>query len=482
MAIDEILINAQPGQTRVALLEDGRLVELLLARGDLAGVAGNVYLGRVEKVVPGIEAAFVDIGLERVGFLALPEVRPFGVDGGGDRIGDYLSEGDAVLVQAVRDPEPGKGAKLTTRVTLPGRYSVFLPMEPAVYVSKRIEDRETRHRLKVWAEKLLEDDEGLLLRTAALDAEREDLAREAGSLRQVWTAICGARDTKRPPQCLYAEPGPAQRAVRDFAGPEIRRIRVDDPQTLKQIETFCQEHAPAPGGCLEGHVGPEPLFAAAGIEGQIDAAREALVTLPSGGSLIIEGTSTLTAIDVNSGGGGSGGKEATALSTNLEAVEELARQVRLRDLSGLLVVDFLRMRASRNRQRVIEALRHAAAPDPRTPHVIGFTTSGLVEMTRRKQGEPLDRQLGTPCACCNGSGRTLAPETLAFEILRAIPPEARANPGKALRVKAAPGVIEALDGAAREARTEVERRLARPLGLVPDETVGPDTYEILTEN
>lgn len=482
MAVDEILINAQPGQTRAALLEEGRLVELVLERDDLAGVAGNVYLGRVEKVVAGIEAAFVDIGLERSGFLALPETRPRDAEPGNTQIRDYVSEGDAVLVQVLRDPEPGKGAKLTTRISLPGRFVVFLPYEPGVRLSRRIEDRDLRQRLTDWAEDLTNSNFGLLIRTAALAGDREGMRRDVADLERQWEAIRTARENAKPPCRLHAEPGPAFRSVRDSAGPHVRRIAVDDPALLNQLRTFCSGHAPGLVEWLEGHTGPDPLFNASGVEDQIEEAMEVRVDLPSGGSLIIEEMTALTAVDVNTGASGHGGKESTALATNLEAARELAYQMRLRNLAGLIAVDFVRMKNRRHRQDLLDMLRKAVDQDPRSPHVIGFTAMGLVEITRQKRGESLARLITSPCGHCRGTGRIKAPVTLAFEILRAIPAEAAAHPGANLAVETAPNVIEALQGSCHEALEAVERQLGRPLILRSDPAIDPESYAITTED
>ena len=478
MEIDTILIEARPGQIRVALLADGRLVDLVLAREDLATVSGNLYLGRVEKVVPRLDAAFVDIGLGRSGFLALPEARPPNTEGGGDTIGDYLAEGDRIMVQVLRDPEADKGAKLTTRLSLPGRYAVFLPSEPGVRLSRKIEDRDARTRLTGWGETVA-GEEGLLLRTAALAAGEDGLAREVDALRETWTEIEGAADAAKPPACLHVAEEPVRRALRDFAGPALIRVVVDGLGVRAGLEAYCRAWMPGLVDALADHVGPEPLFEAEGVEEQIEAALEPRVALPSGGDVVVAETEALVAVDVNAGGARSGGREETALAVNLEAAAVLAGQLRLRNLAGLVVVDFLRMKKPGNHKKVLDALRSAVADDPAAVNVAGFTTLGLVELTRRKRGESLSRLLGASCPQCRGAGLVAAPLTVAYEILRRIPREARAMPGKALRVRAAPVVVGALNGPALAALREIEGGLGRALVLEPDAALAADVYEIV---
>ncbi len=477
MAIDEILIDAGPGEVRAALLQDGRLCDLVIARGGAEGVAGNIYLGRVERVVPSIQAAFVEIGLDRPAFLGLAEARPPGpTPPDGDAIGDYVSEGDALVVQAAADPVPGKGARVTTRITLPGRYVVYTPDQPGVVVSRRIADDDERGRLGA----LLSDmgAGGFIVRTAAAAADDGVVQAEAETLEDAWAAVCATRDSERPPACLRHEADPVHRALRDGAGPGVRRIVVDGATILARLEDAFRQAAPELAARLERHSGHEPLFEARGIEDQIDAALASTVSLAGGGSIVVSETPALVAIDVNTGGGAHGGKEETALKTNLEAADEIARQLRLRDLGGLVAIDFVAMKRRQHGADVVAALRRAVGADPMTPQVAGYTRFGLVELTRRRQRASLGDRLAAPCPLCAGGGRIRSPATVALQALRAALREARANPAAPLAVTAAPAVVEALSHSLSAARAEAEERLGRPLRLVADPAIAPDRFAV----
>jgi len=311
MTADSVLISRGPGETRVALLSAGRLKELLVAREGALSVAGNVYLGRVEAVKKGIEAAFVDIGLGRSGFLALAEARPVGSESSGDHIGDYVNEGDAVLVQVLRDPAEDKGAKLTTRVNLAGVNLVFRPGHPGVSVSRRIEDEGERDRLTAAIEALAPLGGGFIVRTAASGVAEDALGTEARALNRRWKDIYLRRANAKAPSALSVEPGPALRVLRDH-GPGIERIVADDPETLNEVREYCHAELPALSAAIQAHQDKQALFEAFGVEEQIDEALSPAVALPGGGSLIISQTPALCAIDVNTGGARGGAADPAA--------------------------------------------------------------------------------------------------------------------------------------------------------------------------
>ena len=457
----EILIDAQPGETRIALVEDGRLAEVEVARRDALSAVGDIYLGRAEAVLPALDAAFIDIGLERSGFLALPEARPYGAEGGDDGIGDYVGEGDKVLVQVQRDPFQDKGAKLTTHITLPGAVLVMTPERPGIGLSKRIAGEEARGRVRARIQDLAGD--GFIARTAAAEAGEEAIGRDLAALRDAWAEIDAKRARAKAPARLHAELDPVLRWLRDAGAPE--RIVIDDSGILARARAYAERLRPELADRLHHHSGSAPLFEAHGIEEQIDAALDPAVALSGGGGIVIEETRALTAIDVDTGAGGSrGGREEAALRTNVEATGEIARQVRLRNLAGLLVVDFVSMRRRDHGRRVLEALRQALALGPCYPQVTGFTRLGLVEMTRRRRRPSLAEVLRGR----DSGGPLKSALTVAFDVLRAVGREARAMPGAALGVTAAPDVIQALQGAAGDALAAAELRLGRPLGLTPD--------------
>lgn len=495
MKVDTILISRGPGETRVALLSEGWLVELLVSRPGQEGVAGNIYLGRVEAALKGLDAAFVDIGLERPGFLALPEARPAGAQAEpADAIGDYLSEGDAQLVQVLRDPVEDKGAKLTTHINLPGVNLVFRPDHPGVNVSRRIEDEDERDRLTALVEGLAPEGGGFIVRTAAAQVKNEAgdgvLEQEAQELMTRWAAIRHRRANAKAPSALHTEPGPALLALRNFGG-GVGKIVADDAGVLNEIKEFCQTFMPDLAALAEAHKGPEDLFEAFGVEEQIDEALTPGVGLPGGGTLIVSQTPALTAIDVNTAGAAAGGsKEQTALDVNLEAAAEAARQVRLRNISGLIVVDFVPVRDEGNKRTVLDALSRAAAGDPQGPHVVGYTRMGLVEMTRRRHGPSLAEVLGPawPGGLGGSGGPVKSPLTLALAALRAALSRGRGKfPSRGrdvtLRVPVdvagvLNGPINAPGGAGPEALKEAEQRLGLAIKVTADQTLTGGQFEV----
>ena len=478
MTADSVLISRGPGETRVALLSAGRLKELLVAREGALSVAGNVYLGRVEAVKKGIEAAFVDIGLGRSGFLALAEARPVGSESSGDHIGDYVNEGDAVLVQVLRDPAEDKGAKLTTRVNLAGVNLVFRPGHPGVSVSRRIEDEGERDRLMVAIEALVPEGGGVIVRTAASGVAEDALGTEARALNRRWKDICLRRANAKAPSALSVEPGPALQVLRDH-GPGIERIVADDPETLNEVREYCHAELPALSAAIQAHQDKQALFEAFGVEEQIDEALSPAVALPGGGSLIISQTPALCAIDVNTGGanaGAGGSKEQTAFEVDLEAAAEAARQIRLRNISGLIVVDFVPVRDPVHKAEVLGALRAAVANDSLSPQVIGYTAMGLVEMTRRRHGPSLQEILCLPFE--DRAGPSKSPLTVALAALRGVLREGQGASGL-LTLRASPAVIRALRGPAKAARKEAEQRLGLAIEAVADQTFAAEGWEIV---
>ncbi len=483
MTIDQVLISVSPGETRVALLEGDRLADLLVTHPGMQDVAGDIFLGRVERVLPGIQAAFVDIGTGRSGFLALADVRPAGggpaEDQGAPGISDFLGEGDTVRVQALNDPRDDKGARLSTYISLPGRYLVATPDQAGVKVSRKIGVGEDQERLRGMVEDLCDPGEGYILRTAAMQADRDGLVRDIAYLRAVWRDIT-AKEAKapKPPALLYRELEPLRRILRDEPAAGLERILIDDGETLAKARAFCGDLAPDAAGRLEEYRGGEAMFEAFGIEEQLETALGPTVALPSGGSIVIGQTAALCAIDVNTGGHTEGGPEETAMRTNLDAVPVIARQLRLRNISGLIVVDFVSMRRRNNGAAVVKALRAATADDSSPVHVAGLTRLGLVEMTRQRRRASLADILLAACPACAGTGLIKAPATVAFAVLRQVLREAASRPGVAFTVSASPPVIDVLRGSAKAAVAMVERRLGRPLGMAAVDHLAPDEADI----
>lgn len=486
MTIDEILINAGPGETRIAFLSGGRLLDLDISRPGQATAVGDIHLGRVEKTLPGIAAAFVDVGLDRSGFLGLAEARPPGTRVEGDeraaqRITDYVSEGDFVIVQIDRPSVADKGPKLTTHVSFTGHSLVYLPEETGLRLSRRIEDVEERARLtRLLGDVAGEEGGGFILRTAAVGASAETLARELAELRRAWEEVLDARREARRPGRLRTVIDPVLGALRDAGGSALRRVLVDDAETLSRLRAYCEAVVPPLADRLQAYREPAPIFEAFAIEEQIEGALRPRVDLPSGGgNLLIQETPMLVVIDVNSAGRSEGGPEETALRTDLEAADEIARQMRLRELAGAIVIDFVPLRRSVHRAQLVERLRAAVATDRVAVNVFGHTRLGLVEMTRPRLRATLADRLAAPCPTCDGVGRVPSAYTTAMAALRAARHQGRGLRGAGDgEIAAAPPVVEILETEAAGAKAEAESRLGRRLRLRPDPTLAPDRFAV----
>lgn len=484
--IDEILLSVAPGETRTALMSGGRLVEFMLDRSGDADVTGNIYLGRVQKLMPGIDAAFVDIGLGRAGFLTFEDM------GGGEvgeprrgRIAERVHEGEAILVQVGKAAVAAKGPRLTTRLGLPGRYLVFTPERDRIALSRRIADEDERARLAGLIEAVAEDGEGFVLRTLAAGAGEAELAADALFLRALWREVRETVAAAEPPFCAYREPQPVKRVLRDHGDAALRRIRIDDRAAFAAARDYCARFLPHLEERLELHAGDgdaTPLFRDAGIEQAIAETLLPRVTMPSGASIVIERVEALTAIDVNTGGHvGGGGLDETMLATNLDAAAEVARQLRLRNIAGLIVVDFIRMERPADAEKVVTALRAAVAGDPMSVEVGEMSPLGLVELTRKRGRPSLADMLTEPCASCGGEGRVTAAVTVALEALRALRAEVRRTPGAELLLAAAPEVIDALEGPAAAARRELEAELGGALALKREPGYHREHYDIVSD-
>ena len=475
MTIDRILISKGPGETRVALLSGERLTELLVARAGHDSIVGNIYLGRVEASLRGLDAAFVDIGLERAGFLALPEARPPGREGGSDRIGDYVNEGDAVLVQAVRDPTEGKGAKLTAHINVAGVNLVFRPRQPGVTLSRRIANAD-RARIEVVTAALGIDEGGFIVRTAAAVASPDAICREAGVLVERWTEITDRIGLVKAPCLMAAGPGTASLALREV-GAGIADVIADDVRVLAEVRAYCRAEIPDLVSRIEAYTGSEPLFEVHGVEEQIEAALSPIVPLASGGSLIVSQTPALCAIDVNTGGADIGSREETAFAVNIEAAREAAHQMRLRNISGLVVIDFVPLKDESCRRHVLDVLIEATHADPLGPHVVGYTRLGLVEVTRRRHGLSLLEIFGGPWSETTPA-TAKSPLTLALEALRGVSRRARGGTTAPL-LRVSPAVAAALAGPAAAAKREAEATLGVAIAVAADQTLPDDGWEVV---
>ncbi len=435
---DALLIDAIPGELRAALIEDGRVVEIVFHRAGSESHVGRMFLGRVERVLPGGDAAFVGLGLERAGFLPV----------GRDETPPH--EGASALVQVTKDALDRKGPQLTRRVAVAGRYLVLTPGAAGVSVSRRIGDEAERNRLARAVRALALPGEGFTLRTAAAGATDAALAADAEQLRETWDGIEIAARQARAPALVHAGPDALARLLTDH-GDAVARIVIDDAATHASAIAFCRRHMPGLADRIAAHRGDTPLFEAEGIEAEIEQALTPRVTLPSGGEIVIEGTEALTAIDVNSGAlSGVARADESALRTNLEAAAEAARQLRLRAIGGLIVIDFIQMDDAAW-PRVTGALGAALSRDRTPARLLGRTNAGLVEVTRARGRDSLAQLLGGVARAGQGASVTRSTDTIAFDVLRAIRREARARPGGAIRVAVAPAVAARLDGPERVA-------------------------------
>jgi ribonuclease G len=451
----EILINVGVGEIRMAHLCHGRLEELSFERtiGGEDGARrchshiGDVILGRVQRVLPGMQAAFVDVGFERAGFLGLREARILARDGGeGTGISDCVREGDALLVQVIKDPIGDKGARLSAGVTLPGRLVVMTPGQAGIAVSRRIEDEAQRLALTNLGERLLAERKdalipgaGFIFRTAAQGASLDELAQDARTLTETWHGIEERREAARMPSVLYRDLGPIERAMRDVVRGEVGRVLIDDALAAEAARAYCRKAMPGAEERIE--VAARGLFERHGLEEEIASLSQPRVGLPCGGWITIETTEALTAVDVNSGSFvQSGGLEETSLAVNLEAAAEIGRQIRLRGIGGLIVIDFIHLREGEHAARVRAALEQGLSFDRAPVEISSMTEFGIVAITRKRLREPLARRTSVACAACGGTGRGYAADCVAMEILRRVEREAAATPGAELVVTAAPDV------------------------------------------
>ena len=473
-----LLIDGIAGETRIALVEDGNLVEVEYVRDGSESIVGNIYLGRVMRVVSGIDAAFIDIGIGRDGFLGLADVRPAEKDSRGDRIADYVREGDAVVVQVQKDAAADKGVKLTTQVTVSGRFLVLTPRRAGIRVSRRIGEDDAARLMACVASFPSVNGGGYIVRSAAVDATDADLQDDVAVVADAWDEIQAAAARAQPPACLRGG-RPIEKALLTAPASGATRIVFEDPQQFAAARAFCAQVVPELSSALAAHDGVDSLFETEGVEEQIENALEPVVALPGGGRVIFQATAALVAIDVDLGAGGRDvGAARAAFETNLEAAAAVAHHLRLRNLSGQLMIDFLPMRDRRQGLQVLETLRKSLAADPCPAHVLGFTRLGLVEMTREMRRPSLLEILGEPGDPRIGTQRNLSSLSVAFAALRRLPVAARAEGGRSMMLRAAPAVLEALRGPAAEALAGAENRLGRRLVLVADPGIAAGHFEI----
>ncbi len=492
----ELLVNATPPETRVALREDQRVVEVFHERREHRGLVGNIYLGRVHRVLPGMQAAFVSIGLDRDAFLYVEDALPGRVEDEGEetaengghgtafeerpRIDDLVKEGQEIVVQVTKDPLSGKGPRVTAALSLPGRTLVYLPSAREIGISRRISDETERERLRHLLEEL-PGSGGLIARTAAAGAGAGELAADHRYLLDLAGRVARQAERSTAPALLHRELDLALRVVRDLVSTDFTSIRVDDESTHRRLVEFLGAIAPSLVPAVELCPAEPPLFEAAGVEQEIARALRRQVELPSGGSIVIQQTEALVAIDVNTGKFvGKDALEDTVFSTNLEAVPEIARQIRLRDLGGLLVIDFIDMGDPVHRREVFEKFELALARDRARTRILPLSEFGLVEVTRQRSRGNLEKTLTRPCPSCSGHGRVRTDLTLALDLRRdLLRPPTLYVPGDTIRVRVPPSLARLLADEERAVLEDVQQRLGVDLEIQSDATLSPEEYEIV---
>jgi ribonuclease G len=455
-----ILVSADHGETRVAVLESktkgGKrdVAELYIERRGRRSIVGNIYKGKVDNVLPGMEAAFVDIGLERNGFLHVDEIlMPNGEQaprrgrGTGRRIDELIKPGQEIVVQAVKDPLKTKGARLSMNVSIAGRYLVYAPQGGGVGVSRRLSDSE-RDRLRKMVDRTYKGPGGLIVRTAAHGAKKADFVREVGYLHKLNDVLEKRSAETEAPNLVFQEADLPVRVLRDVFLSDFEKAIIDSEKQFQRVTSFFQRTAPELVDGVELYKGAKPLFEKYGIEKEIESTLGRRIDLPSGGYLIIDYAEALTVIDVNSGsftGRGKGGLEETITRVNTEAAEEAVRQLRLRDIGGIIVIDFIDMARARNRDKVLKTLRKALDTDKSKSYVVEVSPLGLVEMTRQNVTDGVREILTSPCPTCDGGGVVLSAETVALDAMRRLPDiAAGAKEAEALLVRVHPKVAAEL--------------------------------------
>ncbi|MDH5298512.1 MAG: Rne/Rng family ribonuclease [Desulfobulbaceae bacterium] len=506
----DLIINATEYEVRIALVENGHLVELYLERPTEKGLVGNVYKGKVVRVLPGMQAAFVDIGLDRTGFLYVDDVhvgsgdierRVGGCECGqpdcncdtmstdaldrrkpGMNIDDLLTEGQEVLVQISKEPMGTKGARLTCHITLPCRNLVFMPMTDHIGISRKIENEEIRQQLRDDIEALRPAGTGYIVRTMAEDATREELEADMEFLLHVWDEIQDMNSKVAPGSLVYEDLDITLRSVRDLFTPEVSRVVVDHVKTFQRVSRFINVFAPNLQDKVQLYQEEVPLFDAYGIETDVSRALEKKIWLRCGGYIFIESTEALTVIDVNTGRYvGKKGLEETIFKTNMEAVKEIAYQVRLRNIGGIIIIDFIDMEEEAHREEVFRAIKEAVKKDKSRINILRVSEFGLVQMTRKRSREDLSRMMCEPCHYCDGEGMHKSRRTICYEIFRKISRNALKMPGASLTIKVHPLVAGMMLKEEAATIERLENEVHKRLTIVSTKDFHIERYEITWE-
>lgn len=480
---NEILVNITPQETRVAIIEQGVTQELHIERTSDCGIVGNIYNGRVSRVLPGMQSAFVDIGLDRAAFLHVADIWESNQNGEITKpIEKRLYEGNSILVQVIKDAIGTKGARLSTQISLAGRMLVYLPQESHIGISQRIEDDKERDLLREKLQQILPADEkgGYIIRTMAETADEHDLQADIEYLHRLWHDIQKKSLTISAPALLYQDLDLSHRVLRDFVTDDTTRIQVDSRENFQKLVKFANSYMTNIVDRVELYTGDRPLFDLYGVEEEIEKSLARRVNLKSGGYLIIDQTEALTTMDVNTGGFiGVRSFDDTIFKTNLEAAQVIARQLRLRNLGGMIIIDFIDMDSEEHRNAVLTEFNKALMRDRTRITVSGFSALGLVEMTRKRTRESLAHVLCEPCPTCQGRGEIRTARTICYEILRELLRESRQFDANEFRILAAQPVIDLFLDEESQSLAQLGDFIAKPISLEVEESYTQEQYDVI---
>ena len=482
---DELLINVTPQETRVATIENGMLQEVIIERASKRGLVGNIYKGKVCRVLPGMQAAFLDIGLERTAFLHLSDIvtpEDKKTEGVELSIGEVLKDGQDLLVQVVKDPMGTKGARLTTHITIPARYLVYMPNSSHIGISQKLEGDEERERLKGIIKSFLPEFNGggYIVRTVAEGITEKAVHGDMIFLQKLWESIQENNKEVKSCSLVYEDLPLAMRVMRDIADCNIDAIRIDSRETFNKVLKFANKFIPelAPG--IEYYPGERPIFDLYGVEDEIQRALQSKIKLKSGGYLIIDQTEAMTTVDINTGGYvGNRNLEETIFKTNLEATQAIVRQLRLRNLGGIIIIDFIDMKDAEHRRQVLRSFEKALERDHAKTCITEVSNLGLIEMTRKRTRESLEHILCEACPVCNGKGTVKTVETVAFEIFREIIREARQFDTEKLLVLTSKKVGDYLMDEESSSIAELEEFMQRSISLQIDNEYNQEQYDVV---
>lgn len=488
---EELLVNVAPTETRVALVENGVLQEVYIERPQRRGLVGNIYKGKVVRVLPGMQAAFVNIGMERAGFIHAADIAPLDDNGMESRqtdvpdIRNLVREGQTLVVQVTKDPISTKGARLTTHLSISSRYLVYMPKTEHIGISTRIEDDSERERLKQLVDQAIvlnqgEGRGGFIVRTVAEVATEAEILADVPFLYQLWENLQQSIGSATVPSILYEDLPLYLRTLRDLVKPNLEKIRVDSREAFGRMVEFAGQYSPDIASLLEHYPGERPLFDLYGVEDEIQRALEIKVPLKSGGYLVVEQTEAMTTIDVNTGAFvGHRNLEETIFKTNLEAATMIARQLRLRNLGGIIVLDFIDMKDVEHQRQVLRTLEKMMERDNAKTSITGVSELGLVEMTRKRTRESLGQVMCEPCPVCVGRGRLKSVETVCFELFREILREARSYENESFLVLGAQSVIDRLLDEESANVADLEEFIGRPVKFQVETLYSQEQYDII---